>query len=324
VSGVGIIGAGAWGTAAAQLVASRGAPVWLFSDDAAVAEEINTQHTNERRLPGVALAPSLHASTNLGEVTGKARLLVLAVASTRVGEVVRALGDVTDGRHLLVHAIGAPADVPGGARRVADLVRQETSIKRIGVLAGPALARDLADRRPCAVVCASHFDEVIATSRSALETPGVLRVYGSSDLLGVEFSSGLSGAMTIAIGLSDGLGLGAGTRAVLICRAVAEATRLSTAAGARERTFAGLAGLGNLLVRVGSDRSTDYHLGTELARGKKPRETEGARAAAASRIVARRLNVRTPILDAVCAVVHEGVPVAQAAAKLGETSAEGE
>jgi glycerol-3-phosphate dehydrogenase (NAD(P)+) len=270
----------------------------------------------------------VRATSDLGAVARAARLLLLAVASPRVPEVVHALGAVADGRHLLVHAIGAPVTLPGGGTRVAELVSRETSIKRIGVLAGPALARDLVERKPCAVIAASSFDEVVQRTRAALEVAGVLRVYGSRDLIGVELASALSGALTIALGLADGLGLGAGPRAVLLCRAVAEGTRLSAAAGARERTFGGLAGLGNLLVRAapGGDRSDDYQLGVALARGQTPerRETEGSRAAAAAVKLGRRLGARTPILDAVYGVVHEGVPVAQAAARLGETAAEEE
>src|SRR5262249_4133561 len=192
-----------------------------------------------------------------------------------------------------------------------DLVRDETSIKRVGVLAGPALARDLAERRTCAVVIASLFDDVIAATRAALEVPGVLHVYGSHDLVGVELASAISGALTIALGLARGLGVGAGPRAVLVTRAVAEGSRLCAAAGAQARTFAGMAGLGNLLVRGAGDRSDDYLLGVAVAKGTPParRETEGARAALAGLKLAGRLGVRAPLLAAVVAVVHEGVPV---------------
>lgn len=323
---VGIIGAGAFGTALAHLVAGRGGEVHLYAEDAAVAEEIATKRTHERRLPGFALSPGIRVSADLGAVARATRLLLLAVASPRVPDMVRALGAVADGRHLVVHAIGAPAVVPGGGQRVAELIVRETSVKRVGVLAGPALAADLLDRKPCAVVAASTFDEVVAYTRAAIEVPGVLRVYGSRDLIGVELASAISGAMTIGVGLADGLAVGPGPRAVLLTRAAAEGTRLAVAAGARERTFIGLAGLGNLLVRATSDRSDDYRLGLQLARGQAPtrRETEGARAAAAAVKLARRVNVRTPILDAVYAVVFSDTPPAQAAIRLIETSAEEE
>jgi glycerol-3-phosphate dehydrogenase (NAD(P)+) len=326
MSSIGIIGAGAFGTALASLVASRGTAVALFAEDPATAEEINTRHTNERRLPGVTLHAGLRATAELGEVAAAARLLILAVASPRVLEVVSALGEVTDGRHLLVHAIGAPIDV---GKTVSDLIRTETSIKRIGVLAGPALARDLAERQPCAVVVGSPFDEVISETRAALEVAGALRVYGSRDLVGIELSSAISGAMTIGFGLADGMTVGAGPRAVLMTRAVAEGTRVTVAAGAKERTFAGLAGLGNLLVRsapTATDRSDDYRLGLEVARGDAltRKETEGSRAAVQGARLADRVGVRARLLGAVAAVVHGGVPVIQAAARLAEGAADEE
>lgn len=323
VGGTGILGAGAFGTALASLIASRGQPVHLYAEDPATASEIATRRTHERRLPGFTVDARVVATADLREVTAASRLLILAVASPRVPLLLRALGEVTTGRHLLVHAIGAPIGV---GRTVSELVRAETSIKRIGVLAGPALARDLAERRPCAVVVASPFDEVIAATRVALDTPGALRVYGSHDLVGVELASAISGALTVALGLADGLGVGAGPRAVLVCRSVAEGTRLTVAAGAKERTFSGMAGLGNLLVRseAGSaDRSDDYRLGLEIARGE-PRsraETEGSRAALQALKLADKVGVRARLLGAVAAVVHGGVPVTDAAARLAEGTA---
>ena len=318
---VGIIGSGAFATALGHVVAARGTEVRLWTEDAALATEINERHTH-RRLDGVTLSPSLRAESELGAVTHGARVLILAVASPRVTDVVRALGAVTDSRHILVHAIGAPAELPGGASTVGDLLLRETGVKRVGVIGGPALARDLVDKRPSAVVCASHFDEVVAKGRAALEVPGILRVYGSHDLRGVELSAALAGAFTVALGLADGLGVGAGPRALLVVRAVAEGTRLTVAAGAKERTFSGLAGLGNLLVRSATEHSDDYRLGTEVARGgeRTRTETEGSRAAAAAQKTARRLKVRTPILDAVCGVVYEGVHAGNAAVRLGEES----
>ena len=169
---------------------------------------------------------------------------------------------------------------------------------KLGAIAGPALPDDLAENHYSSIVVASAFDEVVAEGRRLLNVPPVLRVYGSKDLIGVELASALSGAYTVALCLCDGLGVGPGPRAVLITRALAEASRLGVAAGAEARTFVGLAGLGNLLVRA-SDRSADYLLGRRLAEdgGMIPQvaadtaRTEGARAALAGNDLAGKLGV---------------------------------
>jgi glycerol-3-phosphate dehydrogenase (NAD(P)+) len=325
----GIIGAGAFGTALADVVASRGTEVILWGDDPDAIDSLRRTRTNEKRLPGLKIAESIKLTDSLHELCSEARLLLLAVPSIRVEEVATRLGDFVDGRHMVVHAIGGPAADPNvdALRRVSELLRAVTPVKRVGVVAGPALARNLADRWPCAVVVASAFDEVIAATRKVLGVPPVLRAYGGRDVLGVELSSALSGAITVAVGLSDGMGVGAGPRAVLICRAVAEAGRLLAVSGASEKTFGGLAGLGNLLVRTSADsgeRSADYQLGVALARGQAARrETEGTRAARSGARLGQKLGVRTPILDAVVEVTYNGVPAAKAAARLLESVAPG-
>jgi glycerol-3-phosphate dehydrogenase (NAD(P)+) len=318
---IGIVGAGAWGTAVGDLVASQGSAALLWSDSAEIAKEINEKHTNERHLPGAALAPVLRATADLAELAGAAQLLLLAVSSPRVEATVRALGEVVNGRHVIVHAIGAQT-VTG---RVSELLRRETPVKRVGVVAGPAMAKDLVARRPCGIVVASPFDGVTTMVRHALEAP-TLRVYRSSDLAGVELASALTGAFTVAFGLADAIGMGTGPRAVLLCRALAEATRLGVASGARERTFAGLAGLGNLVVRASSESSDDYQLGFKLGRGEPPvrRETEGTRAAQALVPLARTLGVRVPILEGLTAVVTGAVTVREMVTRLMESHSDEE
>jgi glycerol-3-phosphate dehydrogenase (NAD(P)+) len=251
-----------------------------------------------------------------------ARLVILAVPSPRAEETIRALADVLGTQHIVLHAIGAILD----GERVSDRIRRETSVKRIGAIAGPALARDLVEKRPSAVVVASPFDEVIAAGRAALGAPPVLRVYGSHDLPGVELASALVGAMTVGIGLADGIGTGHGPRAVLLTRAVAEAARLGLAAGAKERTFMGLAGLGNLLVRssASSERSEDYQLGVALGKGEPRKETAGTRAILSAVKLARRLHVRTPILDALDGILHQQRAISDVAQQLLETVADEE
>jgi glycerol-3-phosphate dehydrogenase (NAD(P)+) len=196
---------------------------------------------------------------------------------------------------------------------------------KLGVIAGPALPSDLAAGEFSSVVVASRFDEVVSEARRLLNAPPMLRVYSSKDLAGVELASALSGAYTVALGLCDGLDMGAGPRAVLITRVVAEAGRLIHAAGAEARTFAGLAGLGNMLVRGGKRiGSEDYQLGRRLAEGVITAEgerTEGARAALAGATLADRLRVRMPVLSGVAAVLAGRAEPRDTAKLIGDTVA---
>jgi len=311
---IGIVGGGAWGTALGTVIARRGTGVMLWSDVPEIVNDINAKQRNERSFPGMTLSPNLRATTQLSELAAAAQLVILAVRSTRVQAIVRALGDVVSGRHIIVHAIGAATQLG----RVSDLVRTETPVKRVGALAGPAMAADLAEGKPCAVVVASNFEEVLVKTRAAIESPPTLRVYRSDDLAGVELASALTGAYTVAFGIADGICLGTGPRAVLFCRCLAEATRLGVASGAREKTFAGLAGLGNLMVRASGSSSEDYLLGIDLATSKRvERQTEGTRATLSLQTLARRQGVRTPILDALAAVLG-GAPAPEMAVRLME------
>jgi glycerol-3-phosphate dehydrogenase (NAD(P)+) len=177
------------------------------------------------------------------------------------------------------------------------------------------------------MVVASAFDEVLREGRRLLNAPPGLRVYANLDLAGVELASALAGAYTLALGLADGLGIAPGPRAVLITRAVAESARLGAAAGAEARTFAGLAGLGNLLVRATGDRSTDYVTGRRLAEGvvtSDAARAEGARAALAGAELARKLKVRMPVLQGVAAVLAGKAEPREAAQMIGDTVAEEE
>jgi glycerol-3-phosphate dehydrogenase (NAD(P)+) len=329
---VGIVGAGAFGTALGSVLARAGRRVILWSRDAAVVEAIWTTRRCPR-LPAAALPEPLEATADPRRLAGAARFIVLAVTSTNVRARARELGDVLDGSHIVVHAVGAlapPPDASGKSptdnERVSQVMEQGLPTLKIGAIAGPALPADLAENHYSSIVVASVFDEVVAEGRRLLNAPPVLRVYGSKDLIGVELASALSGAYTVALGLGDGLGVGPGPRAVLITRALAEASRLGVAAGAQARTFAGLAGLGNLLVRA-SDRSADYLLGRRLAEGvvtAGSARTEGARAALAGIELAGKLAVRMPVLQGVAAVLAGRLDPKEVANLIGDTVAEAE
>lgn len=318
---VGIIGAGSFGTALGSVLARSGRRVILWSRDTAVVAAIQSQRVSPR-LPKAPLPAPLEATADPKRLAAEARFLVLAVSSTNVRERARELGDVLDGSHIVVHAIGALAAPTN--ERVSEVMAQGLPTLKLGVLAGPALPADLIEGQFSSMVIASVFDEVVAEGRRLLNAPPGLRIYSSKDLIGVELASALSGAYTVALGLADGLGIGPGPRAVLITRAVAEASRLGVAAGAEARTFAGLAGLGNLLVRSAGDRSADYLLGRRLADGivtADSARTEGARAALAGVELAGKLRTRMPMLQSVAAVLSGKLEPKDAAKLIGDSVA---
>lgn len=317
---VGIVGAGTFGTALGSVLARAGRPVMLWSRDPEVVAAIEGTRRCPR-LPEAPLPLPLVATADPRRLAAEARFLVLAVSSTDVRARSVELGAYLDGSHIVVHALGALAQ-PGN-ERVSEVVAQGLPTLKLGVVAGPALPLDLAMGEYSSVVVASGFDEVVAEARRLLNVPPALRVYGSRDVAGVELASALAGAYTVALGLCDGLGMGQGPRAVLITRAVAEASRFGVAAGAQARTFAGLAGLGNLLVRS-SERSADYVLGRRLAEGAVPADaerTEGARAALGGSELAARLHVRMPVLSGVAAVLAGRAEPRAAAQLVGDTVA---
>jgi glycerol-3-phosphate dehydrogenase (NAD(P)+) len=328
---VGIVGAGAFGTALGSVIARAGRRVVLWSRDTDIVSSIQKNRTCPR-LPDAPLPEPLEATADPRRLATECRFLVMAVSSTDVRERARELGNFLDGSHIVVHAIGALA-APAN-ERVSEVMAKGLPTLKIGALAGPALPGDLAVGEWSSMVVASVFDEVVAEARRLLNAPPALRVYSTKDLAGVELASALSGAYTVALGLCDGLGIGPGTRAVLLTRTIAEAARLGQASGADARTFSGLAGLGNLLVR-GTERtakprgtspeipalSADYQLGRRLAEGvitADAARTEGARAALAGAQLAQRLRVRMPVLEGLAGVLAGKLEPRDAVKLIGE------
>lgn len=215
--------------------------------------------------------------------------LVLAVPAVSVRPLLRQIALHLNGAQALVHAIGSlathepastatppgefgqgdavPASLHGvRALSISELVRSETPIRRVGALAGPALALDLEERRPAALVCGSRFDDVCATARHALHTP-TLRIYTTHDLTGVEVARASVAIIALCGGIAAALNLGAAARAILITRGAAELARLGVALGANEKTFYGLAGIGEMVVATDGHGSADFELGRLLMQG---------------------------------------------------------
>jgi glycerol-3-phosphate dehydrogenase (NAD(P)+) len=246
---VAVIGGGAWGLALAGAAARTGGTTLLLS-----------RRAHDGSLPaGVSLARDER------EVGERARIILLAAPSGVARDVARALGDHVDGRHFVVH--GVRGLVGDAMQTTSEVVHDETPVRRLGALGGPALASDLLAGRPTVLVCGSRYPEVCLAVRQVLAGPAV-RVYTTDDLLGLEWASALVGCLAIAVGYARGVGLGPGLLAALITRAVEEAARLAAAAGGKERTLLGLAGYGDLLASIAQTERPEVLLGEAIASGK--------------------------------------------------------
>ncbi len=258
---VAVVGGGAWGLALAAAAARTGGPTVLV-----------TRRAQDASLPaGVTLA------TDDRHLGSKARLIVLAVPSSVAADVARSLGAHVDGRHYIAHGVRGlvpdsvplPAAEPRSPRTISDIVRDETPVRRVGALGGPALASDLLAGRPSVMICASRYPEVNRALIDAFASPS-LRLYETADLPGLEWASALVGCLAIAVGFARGVGLGPGLLAAFITRAVEEAARLTESAGGSARTVLGLGGYGDLLASIAQTERPEVVLGEALARGKTP------------------------------------------------------
>jgi glycerol-3-phosphate dehydrogenase (NAD(P)+) len=246
---VGIVGGGPWGNALARAVARTENHVTLLT----------RRPTKETRL--------IKLTDQYADLT-QCRLIVLAVPTTVVREVARALGDHLDGSHLLVHAIRglAPEESDGSLRTVSDILREETPVRRMGALGGPVQVDELHHGTASALVVGSSYPEVVAAVTKAFNAPW-LRVYSTPDLRGLELASALVGCVSVGVGFAKAGGAGPGLLAALISRAVHDAGRIAVLAGAEEPTIYGLGGYGDLLASIALDRRPEVVLGKALAGG---------------------------------------------------------
>jgi glycerol-3-phosphate dehydrogenase (NAD(P)+) len=312
VTRVAVLGAGAWGTAIAGVLAAR-LDVALWARDPAQAEAIARTRRNERYLPGIELPAALGVTADLPSAVSGARLLL---AATPVAGLRELAGKI-------------PAEAPlvwlckGFEEGTGLLPHQLVSQKRCGALSGPSFAAEVACGLPCALTLASR-DAGFAREAAALLHGGRMRVYYSADLVGVEVGGAVKNVMAIAAGISDGLGLGLNARAALITRGLAEIARLGAALGGLAETFYGLAGAGDLILTATGDLSRNRRVGVELARGIPLRQilgdlghvAEGVRSAREVARIARSKGVDMPVSDAVNAVLEGSLTPAAAVERL--------
>jgi glycerol-3-phosphate dehydrogenase (NAD(P)+) len=310
---VSVIGAGSWGTAVAAIAATNADTVlWARRPD--LADAIRERHENADYLPGQLLPESLGVSADLGEACGRAQVLVLGVPSHGLRAVLTEAAPYIDTRTSVVSL--AKGVEQGSLRRmteVVDEVLEGHDRRRVGVLTGPNLAREVAAGQPAASVVAVRDGET-ATALQSLFMTRTFRVYTNPDVIGCEIAGALKNVMAIAAGVADGLGYGDNTKAALITRGLAELTRLGVAVGGEPLTFSGLAGMGDLVATCTSTQSRNRTVGVELGKGRVIDEivaemrmvAEGVKSTAAVLKLAERHGVEMPIAEQVGAVLYEG------------------
>ncbi len=316
-----VIGAGAWGTALANLLAENGHEVLLWAYEADVVDTVNTQGENRRFLAGVPLHQSLRAVPSLPVACDGAELIIYASPSHVLRQVAsQAARAVPHGVPLVVATKGIEK---GRLALMTDVVAQETPGRPVVALSGPSFALEVANHHPTAIVAASTDAQAAQLTQQALSN-STFRVYTQRDVVGVELGGALKNVMAVATGISDGLQLGFNARAALITRGLAEMTRLGVRLGAEASTFAGLAGIGDLVLTCTGSLSRNRSVGLEIGRGAalsdvlQGRDTvaEGVTTTESALELSRKHDVEMPIVRAVHRVLFERQPARWALVEL--------
>lgn len=321
---IGVIGAGGWGTALSILLGEKGFPVTLWAYEKETCENIVRMRENPVFLPGANIPQNI-SPTNSIEEACRGKDLIISVSPSHVvrsimGKAAQFLDETTI---ILSASKGIENDTLLTMSGVLREVLPERLRTKIAVVSGPSFAREVALHAPTAVVVSSENEVVAGAVQEALSTPN-LRVYTNPDIVGIELGGALKNVIAIAAGVSDGLGLGLNTRAALITRGLAEISRLGVKIGANPLTFAGLAGMGDLVLTCTGDLSRNRTVGLKLGRGKTLAEilaemkmvAEGIKTSRAARELGRRHGVEMPITEQVYLLLYENKPAKQAVVEL--------
>ncbi|WP_034648196.1 NAD(P)H-dependent glycerol-3-phosphate dehydrogenase [Cellulomonas sp. HZM] len=311
-----VLGAGSWGTTFAIVLADAGCDVTLWGRDEKVVREVVEQHRNERYVPGVELPTTITATTDPREAVADADLVVVAVPSQSARTTLEPLRDAI-GPDAVAVSLMKGVEL-GTDRRMSQVVAESLGLpdERIAVVSGPNLAREIAHRQPTATVVASTSDATAQLVARACAS-SYFRPYTNLDVVGVELCGAVKNVIALAVGISQGRGLGFNTMATVITRGLVEITRLGVALGADPETFPGLAGMGDLMATCASPDSRNHTLGGHIGRGMTLEEAvaatggtaEGVKSSRSVLELAESLGVEMPITHAVVRVLHEGLPV---------------
>ena len=321
---IGVVGTTGWGTTLAIITAREGHTVRLLARSEDEAARLRLANENSRYLPGASFHPAMRVTHDPAEALGGADLTVLAVPSNTLRQNVKEVGEFIDNETVIVSAVKG-LEIETGSR-MSEVIRQEldgSASTPICALSGPNLAREIIRGKLSSTVVASPDEEAAKKAQSLLNS-SVFRVYTNTDIIGVELGGALKNIIAIGAGICDGLQMGDNVKAAFMTRGLVEIARLGVAAGARQMTMAGLAGMGDLIATCSSDLSRNHQVGMLLSRGKTLAEirsemhnvAEGINTTAAARAMATELEVEMPITEVTYRVLFEGMSVDRAVAEL--------
>ena len=318
---IGILGAGSWGTALSILLAGNGHDVTVWSIDPEEVLMLKDYREQREKLPGVIVPSTVEFTTDMQLAVEGAEMVVCAVPSPFVRSATKAASEYIIGGTIVV-------DVAKGIEEETDktmttVIEEECPQARVGILSGPSHAEEVGRKIPTTIVAGSK-DRAVAETIQDVFMNDVFRVYTSPDVIGIELGGSLKNVIALAAGIVDGLGFGDNTKAALITRGIAEITRLGMAMGGRPETFAGLSGIGDLIVTCTSTHSRNHNAGYLIGQGKTYQEAmdevkmvvEGVYSAKAALALAKKYDVEVPITEQVNRVLFDGVPVKEAVPSL--------
>lgn len=326
-----VLTAGSWGTTFAQVLCDAGTPVVLHARDPQVAEAITMRHENPGYLAGVSLNPALTASTDPQAALAGAELVVFAVPAQSLRSCLTAWAPLVPRQAMLVSLMKGIE--LGTLNRMSEVIAEvlDAPASRVAIIAGPNLAPEIAARQFTAAVAACADEPGAKLLQAACHT-SYFRPYTNTDVLGCELAGAVKNVIALAVGMGIALGMGDNTKATLITRGLAEITRLGVALGADPRTFAGLAGMGDLVATCNSPLSRNRTFGENLGRGMSVAETAAITLQTAEGVtsyepvleLARAHGVEMPITEVIAAVIGGKLPVTEAATVLTSRSAKPE
>ncbi len=312
-----VLGAGSWGTALAKLLSDKGLETVLWARDPKFAQEIATSRENKKYLPGFRLGDGLAITSSIGDAVRGKDVILFVVPSHAMRETARLVAseckDSTP-RALVSCAKGVENETLETMTDVLNEVFPKVGGANVAVLSGPSFAKEVAQKMPTAVTIAAYSEELARGLQDFFSTD-FFRVYTTQDVIGVQLGGAVKNVLAIAAGISDGLGFGTNTRAALITRGLAEMSRLGLKLGANPLTFAGLAGLGDLVLTCTGDLSRNRQVGLKLGAGKSMEEilasmnmvAEGVKTSKSLYMLAKRHQVEMPIIEHVYKVIYEGL-----------------